>query len=60
MYLPTSKPYWRKTKSKYKLQRVYNARYKSQYDIGYLAKVKGYSYRTKEYEYQRNLKKRNF
>ena len=27
--LATSKPNWRKTKNKYKIQRVYNARYKS-------------------------------
>ena len=57
--LATSKPNWRKTKNKYKIQRVYNTRYKSQYNIGYLAKVKGhfyFNYRTKEYEYQPNLK----
>ena len=50
--LPTTKPYWRKTKDKYKLQRVYNIRYQTQYNIRYLAKVKGYYYfnhRTKEY-----------
>ena len=61
--IPTSKPYWRKTKNKYELQIVYDTRYKSQDDIGYLAKVKGYSYfnyRTKKYEYQPNLKKWNF
>ena len=61
--LARSKPYWRKTKKKYKLQRVYNTRYKSQHDIGYLAKVKGhcyFNYRTKEHEYQPNLKKWNF
>ena len=61
--IPTSKPYWRKTKNKYELQIVYDTRYKSQDDIGYLAKVKGYSYfnyRAKKYEYQPNLKKWNF
>ena len=61
--LVTSKPYWRKIKNKYKLQRAYNTRYKSQYDnIRYLAKVKGYSYfnyTTKGYESQPNLKKWN-
>ena len=52
--LVTSKPDWRKTKNKYKLQRVYNTRYNSQYDIGYLGNVEDYSYfnySTKEYEY---------
>ena len=61
--IPTSKPYWRKTKNKYELQIVYDTRYKSQDDIGYLAKVKGYSYfnyMAKKYEYQPNLKKWNF
>ena len=29
--LPTTKPYWRKTKDKYKLKRVYNTRYQTQY-----------------------------
>ena len=50
--LPTTKPYWRKIKDKYKLRRVYNPRYQTQYNIRYLAKVKGYyhfNHRTKEY-----------
>ena len=52
--LPRAKPYWRNTKDKYKLQRVYNTRYQTQYNIPYLAEVKGYYYfnhRTKEYMY---------
>ena len=52
--LPSSKPYWRRTKEKYKLQRVYNTRYQSQYNIRYLALVKGYYYynhKTKEYKH---------
>ena len=50
--LPTNKPYWRRTKEKYKLKRVYNTRYQSEYNIRYLAKVKGYYYfnhRAEEY-----------
>ena len=52
--LPSSKPYWRRTKRKYKIQRVYNTRYQSQYNIRYLARVKSHYYynrKTKEYKH---------
>ena len=47
--LPISKPYWTKTKEKYKFKRLYNTRYQSEYNICYLSLVKGlyyYSHRT--------------
>ena len=53
--LPTNKPYWRRTKNKYKLKRVYNRRYQSEYNIRYLSLVKGLdccNYRTKKYMHE--------
>ena len=58
--LSTNKPYWRRAKEKYKLKRVYNTRYQSEYDICYLSLVKGlcyYNHRTKEYKHQDYWKK---
>ena len=53
--LPTSKPYWRKTKDKHKHWKFHDTRYKTQYNIRHLARVKGYYYYNhiaKEYKYQ--------
>ena len=50
--LPTSKPDWRRTKEKSKIQRVYFTRYQTQHNNRYLATVKGnyyYNHRKKEY-----------
>ena len=58
--LQTNKPYWRRTKEKYKFERVYSTRYQSEYNIGYLSLVKGLYYckhRTKEYKHRDYWKK---
>ena len=55
--LPINKPYWRRTKEKHKLKRVYNTRYQWEYNIRYLSLVKGlyyYNHRTKEYTVSRS------
>ena len=66
-FYPTDKGYWRKTKSKYRVNYVYFTRYMSQYGLETLAKIKGkclYKYRLKkfasreevlEYFYNRHL-----
>ena len=49
--LQTSKPDWRRTKEKNKIQRVHSTGYQMQYNNQYLARVKGnyyYNHRTKE------------
>ena len=49
--LATNKPYWKRTKKKYKFKKVYNTRYQSEYNIRYLSLVKGlyyYNHRTKK------------
>ena len=38
--VPTSKPYWSKTKDKYKVKKVYFTKYQTQCSIRHLAKVK--------------------
>ena len=60
--LPINKPYWRRAKDKYKLIRVYNTRYQSEYSIRYLSLVKGlyyYNHRTKKYMHEDYWKKKN-
>ena len=42
--LPINKPYWTRTKEKYKFKRLYNTRYQSEYNISYLSLVKGLYY----------------
>ena len=52
--LPSSNPYWRRTKEKYKQTKVYNIRYQTQYNIRALALVKGryyYNHKSKEYKH---------
>ena len=59
--LPTNKPYWRRTKDKHKLKRVYNTRYQSEYNICYLSLVKElyyYNHRTKKYMHEDYWKKK--
>ena len=49
---PTGKGYWRKTKSKYRINYVYFTRYMSQNGLQSLAKIKGkclYKYRLKKF-----------
>ena len=51
----TNKPYWRRTKNKYKFKKVYNTRYQSDYNIRCLSLVKGlyyYNHRTKKYMHE--------
>ena len=58
--LATNKPYWRRTKNKYKFKKVYNTRYQSEYNIRYLSLVKGlyyYNHRTKKYMHEDYCKK---
>ena len=38
--VPTSKPYWSKTKDKYKVKKVYFTKYQTRYSIRHLPKVK--------------------
>ena len=38
--LPTQKPFWRRTNSKYKQFYIYNTRYKTNYHLGALAIIK--------------------
>ena len=52
--LPSSNPFWRRTKEKYKQTKLYNARYQTQYNIRALVLVKGhyhYNDRSKEYKH---------
>ena len=42
--LPSSNPYWRRTKEKYKQTKICNTRYQTQYNICALALVKGHYY----------------
>ena len=59
--LPTNKPYWRRTKDKHKLKRVYNTRYQSEYNICYLSLVKElyyYNHRTKKCMHEDYWKKK--
>ena len=51
-FYPTDKGYWRKTKSKYRINYVYFTGYMSQYGLQSLAKIKGeslYNYRLKKF-----------
>ena len=51
-FYPTDKGYWRKTKSKCRINYVYFTRYMSQYGLQSLAKIKGkslYNYRLKKF-----------
>ena len=51
-FYPTDKGYWRKTKSKYRINYVYFTRYMSQYGLQSLAKNKGkslYNYKLKKF-----------
>ena len=54
MPVPSSNPYWRRTKEKYKQPKVYNTRYQTQYNICALALVIGcyyYNRNSKEYKH---------
>ena len=60
--LATNKPYWRRTKNKYKFKKVYNTRYQSEYNIWYLSLVKGlyyYNHRTKKYMHEDHWEKKS-
>ena len=59
--LPSSNPYWRRTKEKYKQTKVYNTRYQTQYNICALALVKDHYYcnhKSKEYKHRNWWQKR--
>ena len=59
--LPSSNPYWRRTKEKYKQTKVYNTRYQTQYNICALALVKEhyyYNHKSKEYKHHNWCHKR--
>ena len=53
--LPSSYPYWRRTKEKYTQTKIHNTRYQTHYNIRALAMVKGhYYYNQKFKEYKHN------